>query len=65
MRNAGGRPAALEAVANGTMGVFDWRIGHSPTDFNRWLNTTASYEIDYVNGFEPWGIVRRCACAVP
>lgn len=57
---AGRRPAALEAVANGTMDKVDDRIGHSPTDFDRWLNATASYEIDYESGFEPWGILRRC-----
>ena len=63
LHDAGGRRAALAAVANGTMDKFDWRIGHSPTDFDRWVNTSSSYEIDYVNGFEPWGILRRCDCA--
>ncbi len=57
---AGGRTAGLEAVVSGTMLRFNPSTGHAATDLDRWQNATASYEVDYVGRFEPWGIVRRC-----
>ena len=58
---AGGRAAGLQALADGTMTHFDGGGGQSPTQYPRWLNETASYEVPFVSGFEPWGIVYRYA----
>ena len=59
-REAGGRPAALNAYDNGTIEPFNGRAGHILTDFGRWQSTDASYEIIYQDEFEPWCILARC-----
>ena len=56
-RNAGGRPAALAAVADGTLIEFDVR--HEPTNFSHWSDATAIYDIGFKSGFEPWCILAR------
>ena len=63
MARAGGREAGLQALANGTMTYFDGGGGQSPTQYERWLNETGSYEVPFKSGFEPWGIVYRSAAA--
>ena len=42
------------------MTPFDLGGGQSPTQYERWLNATEPYEVPFVSGFEPWGIVYRC-----
>ena len=37
-----------------------YSTGHLLTDYDRWANATAPYEIDYQLGYEPWGISHRC-----
>ena len=37
-----------------------YSMGHLLTDYDRWANATAPYEIDYQLGYEPWGISHRC-----
>ena len=51
----------LAALANGSMYAFDGAGGQSPTQYERWLNATEPYEVPFVSGFEPWGIVYRSA----
>ena len=41
--------------------AYPW--GHMLTDYERWANATAPYEIDYQPGYEPWGISHRCPAA--
>jgi len=40
---------------------FDGGGGQSPTQYPRWINETGSYEVPFISGFEPWGIVYRYA----
>ena len=58
-RDAGGRPAALEAFADGGLVKFNTKAWHAPTDYERWQTTNASYEIIYKDLYEPWCILDR------
>ncbi len=49
----------MKALANGSMIYFDGGGGQSPTQYLRWITETGSYEVPFVSGFEPWGIVYR------
>ncbi len=65
---AGGREAALQALANGTMSYFrsePWykfnhkNGGHAATQYHRWVNEPGSYEVQVFGPYEPWTIVHR------
>ena len=65
---AGGREAALQALANDTMIYFrseaqnrfnDKNGGHAATQYHRWVNESGSYEVQVFGPYEPWTIVHR------
>ncbi|EFJ52772.1 hypothetical protein VOLCADRAFT_127353 [Volvox carteri f. nagariensis] len=52
---------------NGSLNWFGqhyFQLGHSPTNYTRWLMSRRSYVIDYSIGYEPWGLVSRDRMAI-
>jgi glycosyltransferase-like protein LARGE len=59
---AGGKPAALAALAAGQLLPFQvaqYAKGHTPTNYSRWPEASQAYEVAYEMGYEPYVVVPR------
>ena len=58
----GNKSAFWEEVLMQRAQVFNGRThpaGHNSTNYERWVNATEPYEIEYELGYEPWGVMHR------
>lgn len=37
----------------------NWKLGHRPTDYARWVNATQPYQATFANAYEPYVVIRQ------